>query len=669
LYPFILSILLGLGICLPLHGQIQTFPAAPSQSPGFNTTIIITPSGIGGWRYLGEPFWRASGSSSGTFRKGDHAIEFRPAAGYLQPPPETLPEATVNNTISRNYVATPASEGGSLGITLKPDTIAAASVPVANRAQWRLLGENETQWRDSGAAIAGLVQGTHLIECKPLAGRTTPGPVAVSITENQARARVITYFAADGSSGTAPVPVPFDAVATDQTKPYAFVGQIRSDAGTGSGFVIKPRVVVTAAHNVFDDATLSAVTGVRFLFRRDSAAYEPAPLVPRASFILDDYASKRASENTPGTFAPTSLDSDVATIYFDDDIDPVIESGYLASDAADNPFLLSSADKTLVGYPMDGGIPANSGRMHATPIANLSFSLLFGKTFASTGIRGGYGVAGGPLCVEHDFGNGTRAFFPAAIHVGSSGGQTVVRAIDSRVIELFNWADRNANGGSGPPTPGATLVSLTGNLTTTEPGSLKVIIEPASARTAGAGWLLNPETLFRQSDAQKSGLAPGSYGLMLKAISGFLQPSAQTVAISGGQLTTLTITYQSATPLDTWRQANFQTTSNTGDAADSADPDKDGVKNIDEYTAGTNPKSGSDLLQIKNPTKTGGTFTATTAGKSGRIYKLQRNPTLIGTWTTVATQTTLASDQTVNLTDTSAPAGSAYYRIEVSLPP
>jgi len=278
-------------------------------------------------------------------------------------------------------------------------------------------------------------------------------------------------------------------------------------------------------------------------------------------------------------------------------------------------------------------------------------------------------MAGGPLCVEHDFGNGTRAFFPAAIHVGSSGGQTVVRAIDSRVVELFNWADRNANGGSGPPTPGATLVSLTGNLTTTEPGSLKVIIEPASARTAGAGWLLNPETLFRQSDAQKSGLAPGSYGLMLKAISGFLQPSAQTVAISGGQLTTLTITYQSATPLDTWRQANFQTTSNTGDAADSADPDKDGVKNIDEYTAGTNPKSGSDLLQIKNPTKTGGTFTATTAGKSGRIYKLQRNPTLIGTWTTVATQTTLASDQTVNLTEPSDPAGRAYYRIEVSLPP
>jgi len=92
------------------------------------------------------------------------------------------------------------------------------------------------------------------------------------------------------------------------------------------------------------------------------------------------------------------------------------------------------------------------------------------------------------------------------------------------------------------------------------------------------------------------------------------------------------------------------------------------VKNIDEFTAGTDSKSGIDLLQIKTPTKTGGTFTATVAGKAGRIYTLLRNPALTGTWTTVATQSTLASDQTVSLTDTSAPAGSAYYRIEVSLP-
>ncbi|MFD0893880.1 hypothetical protein KBB96_10685 [Luteolibacter ambystomatis] len=43
------------------------------------------------------------------------------------------------------------------------------------------------------------------------------------------------------------------------------------------------------------------------------------------------------------------------------------------------------------------------------------------------------------------------------------------------------------------------------------------------------------------------------------------------------------------TPLETWRQLYFQTTENSGNAADLADPDRDGVPNLMEYALGTNP--------------------------------------------------------------------------------
>ena len=61
-------------------------------------------------------------------------------------------------------------------------------------------------------------------------------------------------------------------------------------------------------------------------------------------------------------------------------------------------------------------------------------------------------------------------------------------------------------------------------------------------------------------------------------------------------------------PLETWRQDNFGTISDSGDAADDADPDGDEVTNINEYTAGTDPNSSTDFLKLSTVTKTGSTF-------------------------------------------------------------
>ncbi|MBL9130592.1 MAG: hypothetical protein JNG86_05300, partial [Verrucomicrobiaceae bacterium] len=103
-------------------------------------------------------------------------------------------------------------------------------------------------------------------------------------------------------------------------------------------------------------------------------------------------------------------------------------------------------------------------------------------------------------------------------------------------------------------------------------------------------------------------------------------------------------------------------------AADAFDFDFDGFTNAQEYAAGTNPTATGDYFKAGNPSKSGNSFSVSTAGKAGRTYILERNSALTGTWSTVATQGPLASDQAVTLTDAASPAGAAFYRIRVTGP-
>jgi hypothetical protein len=51
--------------------------------------------------------------------------------------------------------------------------------------------------------------------------------------------------------------------------------------------------------------------------------------------------------------------------------------------------------------------------------------------------------------------------------------------------------------------------------------------------------------------------------------------------------------YSPNTPLELWRDQYFSITSNTGDAADHADPNKNGIPNLLEYALGGHPVNGS----------------------------------------------------------------------------
>ncbi|MCX6874522.1 MAG: hypothetical protein NTW21_12065 [Verrucomicrobia bacterium] len=757
-----------------LSGLTQVPPGNAPDAQGF-LWVNLTPADFPdttlppGWRFVGEQLWRPSGIPVGGLTTGNRDLEFRPVPGYIQPIRETVSVvsgAAATVVTAEYHEAAGGGATGGLSVILKPAAVADLALPAAQRAQWRWLGEDDTQWRDSGITLANLFPGEYLVECKPVSGQTTPPPISVSVVPGPTRVATVTYFQAGATAGTLPSVLSFDTVTGSPAMPYGYVGQIRTDLGSSSGFVVAPRVVATAAHVVFDDGTLTYVTGLQWLFERDRGTYEPVPQTPRGFYIYDGYRDQRTADASPGVATPASQHLDAAALYFMEDAGRGGFGGFVASDLDSNEFLQSAKLKLLVGYPVDGITALKQGRMHATPPANVGFAKGYGHTYTTADIRSSGGASGGPLCVQHDNGN----YYPAAIYLGGSG-QTVVRAIDSQVIELFNRASISGDGGDNNTGGGITHSGSTAIGTAATPGAIKVIIQPAAAAAAGAGaWRLSPETSYRLSGAQKNGLNAGNYILQLKEVSGYQVPAQQTVSISRGQLLELTFTYLenlntppsiatvadqsiavntataalpftvgdndapataltltthssnptlvpvsnivlagsganrtvTVTPADNqlgsatitltvsdgvlttstsfvltvtgtareaWRFANFGTTSNTGRAADPADPDGDGSNNLAEAAAGTDPNNAADVFKVLTAARDATSFTLTAAGKASRTYVLERMAAPgTNSWTAVGSVGPLAADGSVALTDPAAPAGSGIYRLRVSAP-
>ena len=123
---------------------------------------------------------------------------------------------------------------------------------------------------------------------------------------------------------------------------------------------MRETVVLTAAHMVFNDATLSYVNRAYWSFQQEAGVFQPEPMPARGWYVLSGYAAQRTNDLPPvGTLgvdqsSPQSRDLDVAALYFTARRRRGGYGGYLASDTVPNPWLTGSNLKMLVGYPVDG---------------------------------------------------------------------------------------------------------------------------------------------------------------------------------------------------------------------------------------------------------------------------------------------------------------------------
>ncbi len=651
------------------------------QSNGF-LFVQVEPSDIGGaWRFQGEQLWRPSGIPVTGLVPGNRTIEFRPVPGYNHPPSrivEVLSDGQATPVVSARYYGTPEAGEGSLTVFLEPSTVSDLILPESDRAQWRFLEplgappSPNNPWRDSSASVDDLVPGTYLIESKAIPGRTTPPPAAIEVG-NSGTALTLTYFLPVASSGLAPAPtvVPFEITSTAEGLPYHYVGQVRTTLGSATGFAIKPRVVLTAAHAVFDEANLVPMSPVEWLPQRDRGSFEPLPIVPRGMIIQSGYAAERIAEASPGTFSSQSRSLDVAALYFDVDAARGSFSGWLASLDATNEWLTSGADKMLVGYPISGIPQANVGRMHATSPANLTFSSYdanFDQLYRTTDIRSFPGNSGGPLCIAHE---GT--YIPAGIYLGGQN-EAIVRSFDLSLVLLIEEAKlKAADPGNGNVGAGFTLSSVFTYATPGSTGSIRINIEPPEAVQNNAGWWITPINTYYPSGNTVGGLTVGrTYEIEFLEAVGFDAPPPQSITVTSAD-TVYTATYGAPiSELESWRQAHFGATENTGIAADNFDADHDGQDNHSEFIAGTNPRDSSDRFEVQSLIRSGNLVVLNYDAKAGRTYSLEKlihnssdNTT---SWSAVSTTGVLGADEQDRVIFDLNPETNAIYRIKVVLP-
>jgi hypothetical protein len=514
------------------------FPAAVPPHDG-QLRVSIQPANSGGqWRLAWETAWRNSDDTISGLPSGNYEVEFKAVAGFVQPGNTTNPVvAGQMNWVTNQYLLNGSPQYGSLAVTLLPASLA-SQVNVSLRAQWRLQGDST--WRDSDYRYTGLIAGNHIVEFKSLTDWTAPKPRVIVIPGNQDTTVSASYLIADTSSGSPPGVLQFsDASSPAFGLPYVYNGQLLSDVGYGSGFVVKQRVVLTAAHVVFNDATLSYVPNVRWFFQRHLGTYEPPAQVPRGWYAFSGYAAARTNDNSPGISSPTSQNLDVAALYFAEDAGRGGYSGYLVSEPGGTEWLQASALKTLVGYPVETVSDTDRGRMHATTPGNISFTLVTNRVFSTTAIRGYPGMSGGPLCVQ--FTNG--AYYPAAVYFGGSA-QTIVRAIDGAVADLINRAEVTSYTGNNSTGGGVVqLTSGTGALFA--PGYFHVILTPSNAVSAGAAWTILQVTnnIYFSDNAATYALPAATYTLSFHSAPGFLTPPDRPLLVAANQTATLFVNY------------------------------------------------------------------------------------------------------------------------------
>lgn len=146
---------------------------------------------------------------------------------------------------------------------------------------------------------------------------------------------------------------------------------------------------------------------------------------------------------------------------------------------------------------------------------------------------------------------------------------------------------------------------------------------------------------------------------------------------AGAQVSTASIPVTILTSLENWRLKRFGSIANSGPGADTADPDMDGVPNLEEFTLGTDPKSANQRVTLSITASSLETklsfFAAQTSGADYaglvRYYDVETTTNLAdpNSWTPLTGQTNIVgANQTVNIT---LPAATAprFYRLKVRI--
>ena len=220
-------------------------------------------------------------------------------------------------------------------------------------------------------------------------------------------------------------------------------------------------------------------------------------------------------------------------------------------------------------------------------------------------------------------------------------------------IQTSNRPAPNVNPGTAPAAGVGENVSLNGSVSNATSSVWSLVSGPG---VAFFGSSTAPVTTMKFSD-------PGIYILRLSATNSFGETSR-----------TLSVTAigTALTNLEMWRQQYFSTLTNTGNAADNADPNNDGENNLLEFATGQDPHASTRVVGTLEKTATNLEFTyirSKAAVEDGVTYSVEFSDLLTPPWTSVGPGAVIADDgtlQTVRAEIPAGPSGRRFVRLHIS---
>lgn len=553
----------------PLTNNFADVFIPPAGAAGAVRVTLSPGDAAGRWRFWWETDWRDSGSAVSNLAVGDFTLEFMPRSGYTAPSATTI---TISNATaflsSTNYYTNivGVAQTGRIGVALLPAEVATAA-NVTNRGQWRLTAGN-TNWNDSSFVLTDISEGAHLVEFKSLPGYETPARQVMVVVAGQEVTYQATYTLPAAPVANGPVPLDSYATITNDAiqpgTPYRFSGQLFTDAGFSSGFVVKKRTVLTAAHAVFDIGRLAFATNVWWFFQRHRGDHEPLAQQPRGWHVFEGYAAARAGDPGPNESTVETRNLDVAALYFFEDAGRGGYGGYQIT-TTNGQWLDGAQLKLMVGYPVENVPEANRGKMHQVGPFFAAFQKVTNQVYRSDQIVSYGGNSGGPVCVLSTNSAGRAFFIPAGVYLGGSG-ETVARAIDLDVVDLINRAENSSSGGTNSTGGGVVPISRSPGSLLSHPAYLSVSVGPPAAVRAGAMWRISPTNygelgelrFYTNFTASPLTLAVRSTSFSIQTIDlpGFQPPPGQPLVLPENSVQQLPLRYSVNPPWLTYHGAS-----------------------------------------------------------------------------------------------------------------
>jgi hypothetical protein len=134
---------------------------------------------------------------------------------------------------------------------------------------------------------------------------------------------------------------------------------------------------------------------------------------------------------------------------------------------------------------------------------------------------------------------------------GTTPSASAVRAIDSNVVQIITLAATEGETGTNNSGGGVNVYASGGRNSLLGLGYYSVVIQPAGALAAGAGWQIlqlsasTPNTYYSDSDLDD--VVGGNYTFSFKTVPGYATPANFPLQIANGSNYTITATYSALT--------------------------------------------------------------------------------------------------------------------------